>query len=45
MGRNSSSLSPIRQGGSSASLGSNQGGGNLQIREDPKTGIFVHGLT
>ena len=23
----------------------NQAGQNLQIREDPKTGIFVHGLT
>ena len=30
---------------STSSLNNPQAGQNLQIREDPKTGIFVHGLT
>ena len=37
--RNSSTSSLINANNS------NQPGQNLQIREDPKTGIFVHGLT
>ena len=46
-GRNTPSMSPIRQPNNSVSTQSlqQQSGQNLQIREDPKTGIFVHGLT
>ena len=46
-GRNTPAMSPIRQPNNSTSTQSlqQQSGQNLQIREDPKTGIFVHGLT
>lgn len=43
--KSSGSHSPIRAASSQASLGQSVPGQNLKLREDPKTGIFVDGLT
>jgi Kinesin motor domain len=45
--KQAASHSPIRQSMSSSSslLGQDKPGQNLKLREDPKTGIFVDGLT